>query len=62
MPLVAALSGRDHGFSWMGTRIHSLEADMVPEENVKMLEVVDMCGLGYACPQTLARLGDPWIT
>ena len=32
---------------------------MVPKENVKMLEVVDMCGLGYACPQTQPDLVTP---
>ena len=28
------------------------EVDLVPKENMKMLEVVDMHGLGYAHPQT----------
>ena len=36
-----------------------LEADIVPKENMKMLEVVDMCGLGYAHPQTQADLVTP---
>ena len=28
------------------------EVGLIPEECVRMLAVVDMCGLGYACPQT----------
>ena len=36
-----------------------LEVDMIPEENVRMLEVVDMCGLGYACPQIWPDLVTP---
>ena len=35
------------------------EVDLVPEENVKMLEVVDMRGLGYAHPQTQPDLVTP---
>ena len=38
-----------------------LEADMIPEESVRMLEVVDMCGLGYACPQTQPDLVTPGL-
>ena len=38
------------------------EADLVPEENMKMLEVVDMRGLGYALPTDPARPGDSQIT
>ena len=37
------------------------EADTVPEENVNMLEVVDMCGMGYACPQTQPDLVIPGL-
>ena len=36
-----------------------LEADIVPEENMKMLEVVDMHGLGYMHPQTQPDLVTP---
>ena len=36
-----------------------LESDLVPEEDVKMLEVVDMRGLGYTHPQTQLDLVTP---
>ena len=59
MPLVAALRvevmdslGQSPGYA-------PLEVDTVPEENVKMLEVVDTCGLGYTCPQTQPDLVTP---
>ena len=59
MPLVAALwveimdsFGQSPGYA-------PLEVDMVPEENMRMLEVVHMCGLGYACPQTQPDLVTP---
>ena len=52
MPLVAALwveimdsLGQSPGYT-------PSEVDIIPEESVRMLEVVDMCSLGYACPQT----------
>ena len=35
------------------------ELDLVPEEDTKMLEVVDTHGLGYACPQTQLDLVTP---
>ena len=37
------------------------EADIGPKENVKMLEVVDTCGLGCACPQTQPDLVTPGL-
>ena len=59
MPLVAALwveimdsLGQSPGYT-------PLEADMIPKENVRMLEVVDMHGLGYTCPQTWPDLVTP---
>ena len=59
MPLVAAFQagimdslGESPGYA-------PSEVDIVPEENVKMLEVVDMHGLGYACPQTQQDLVTP---
>ena len=59
MPLVAALwveimdsLGQSPGYT-------PSEADMVPEENMRMLEVVDTCGLGHACPQTQPDLVTP---
>ena len=59
MPLVAALwvqimdsLGQSPGYA-------PSEVDMIPKEGVKMLEVVDMRGLGYACPQTWPDLVTP---
>ena len=59
MPLVAALQveimdslGQSPGYT-------PSEVDMIPEENVRMLQVVDMRGLGYACPQTQSDLVAP---
>ena len=59
MPLVAALQteiidslGPPPGYA-------PSELDLVPEEDMKMLEVVDTCGLGYACPQTQLDLVTP---
>ena len=61
MPLVAALwveimdsLGQSPGYA-------PLEADMIPEEYVRMLEVVDMHGLGYTCPQTQQDLVTPGL-
>ena len=61
MPLVAALQveimdslGKSPGYA-------PSEADMVPKENVRMLEVVDMCGLRYTCPQTRPDLVTPGL-
>ena len=52
MPLVAAHQveimdslGQSPGYA-------PSEADMIPEESVRMFEVVDTRGLAYACPQT----------
>ena len=36
-----------------------LESDLVPEEDLKMLEVVDTHAFGYACPQTQLDLVTP---
>ena len=59
MPLVAALwtevmdsLGPPPGYA-------PSELDLVPEEDVKTLEVVDTCGLGYAHPQTQPDLVTP---
>ena len=59
MPLVAALQveimhslGQSPGYA-------PSEADMIPEECMRMLEVVDTCGLGYTCPQTQQDLVTP---
>ena len=35
------------------------EVGMISKECMRMLEVVDMCGLGYACPQTQPDLVAP---
>ena len=32
------------------------ESGLVPEEDMRMLAVVDTCGHGYACPQTQSDL------
>ena len=59
MPLVAALwveimdsLGQSLGYA-------PSEVSMIPKESVRMLEVVDMHGLGYACPQTQPDLVTP---
>ena len=59
VPLVAALwveimdsLGQSPGYA-------HLEVDMIPEECVRMLVVVDMRSLGYACPQTQQDLVTP---
>ena len=59
MPLVAALwteimdsLGQLPGYT-------PSELDLVPKEDVKMLEEVDMHGLGYTCPQTQLDLVTP---
>ena len=52
MPLVAALQAEIMDSLGQSPGYAPLEMDLVPEENVKMLEVVDMHGLGYAHPQT----------
>ena len=59
MPLVAALQteiidslGQSPGYA-------PSELDLVPEEDVRTLEVVDTCGLGYTCPQTQLDLVTP---
>ena len=61
MPLVAALwveimdsLGQSPGYA-------PSEVDMIPKESVRMLEVVDMHGLGYTCPQTQTDLVAPQI-
>ena len=59
MPLVAALGVEIMDSLGWSPGYTPSEADMVPEVNVRMLEVVDMCGLGYACPQTQPDLVTP---
>ena len=61
VPLVAALQveimdslGQSPGYT-------PLEVDMIPEEGMRMLVVVDMHGLGYACPQTQQDLVTPGL-
>ena len=61
MSLVAALwaeimdsLGHSPGYTPLGV-------DIVPKENVRMLEVVDTHGLGYACPQTQQDLVTPGL-
>ena len=52
MPLVAALWAEIMDSLGQSPGYTPSEVDLVPKVNVKMLEVVDMCGLGYAHPQT----------
>ena len=59
MPLVAALRTEIMDSLGQLPGYAPSELDLVPEEDMKMLEVVDMCGLGYACPQTQLDLVTP---
>ena len=59
MPLVAALWAEIMDSLGQSPGYAPSEVDLVPEENVKMLEVVDMHGLGYARPQTQPDLVTP---
>ena len=59
MPLVAALQAEIMDSLGPSPGYAPSELDLVPEEDMKMLEVVDMCGLGYACPQTQLDLVTP---
>ena len=59
MPLVAALQAGIMDSPGPSPGYTPSEVDLVPEESVKMLEVVDMCGHGYACPQTQPDLLTP---
>ena len=58
MPLVAALWAETMDSLGQSPGYAPSEVDTVPE-NVKMLEVVDMHGLGYAHPQTQQDLVTP---
>ena len=61
MPLVAALQTEIiDSLGWSPGHTPS-ELDLVPKENVRMLEVVDTCGLGYARPQTQPDLVTPGL-
>ena len=59
MPLVAALWVEIIDSLDQSPGYAPSEADMVPEENMRMLEVVDTHGLGYTCPQTQPDLVTP---
>ena len=52
MPLVAALQAEIMDQGSRVPRYIPLEAGAIPKECVRMLVVVDMRGVGYACPQT----------
>ena len=52
MPLVAALQVEIMDSLRQSPGYAPSEVDLVPKENVRMLEVVDTHGLGYAHPQT----------
>ena len=62
VPLVAALQTEIIDSLGLPPGYALSELDLVPKEDVKMLEVVDMCGLGYACPQTQLDPIDSRIT
>ena len=62
MPLVAALRAEIMDSLGWSPGYAPSEVDLFPEENVKMLEVVDTRGLGYAPPTDPARPGDSRIT
>ena len=59
MPLVAALQTEIMDSLGPLPGYTPSELGLVPEEDVKMLEVVDTRGLGYACPQTQPDLVTP---
>ena len=59
VPLVAALQAEIMDSLGPSPGYAPSESDLVPEEDVKMLEVVDMRGLGYAHPQTQLDLVTP---
>ena len=59
MPLVAALWAEIMDSLGWSPGYAPSEVDIVPKENMRMLEVVDMCGLGYAHPQTQQDLVTP---
>ena len=52
MPLVAALQAEVMDSLGWSLEYVPLEVGLIPKECVKMLSVVDTCGLGYAHPQT----------
>ena len=59
MPLVAALWAEIMDSLGQSPGYAPSEVDIVPEGNMKMLEVVDTRGLGYAHPQTQPDLVIP---
>ena len=61
VPLVAALWVEIMDFLGWSPGYTPSEVDMIPKESVRMLEVVDTCGLGCACPQTRPDLVTPGL-
>ena len=59
MPLVAALWAEIMDSLGLSPGYAPSEVDLVPKENVKMLEVIDTHGLGYTHPQTQLDLVTP---
>ena len=59
MPLVAALQTEIIDSLGQSPGHAPSELDLVPKEDVRMLEVVDTCGLGYTHPQTQPDLVTP---
>ena len=61
MPLVAALQVEVMDSLGWSPGYAPSEVDMILEESVRMLEVIDTHGLGYACPQTPSDLVAPGL-
>ena len=59
MPLVAALQAEIMDSLGQSPGYTPSEADIVPKENVKILEVVDTCGLRYTHLQIQPDLVTP---
>ena len=59
MPLVAALQAEIMDSLGHLPGYTPSEAGLIPQECVRMLVVIDMCGLGYTCPQTQQDLVTP---
>ena len=56
MPLVAALQAEIMDSLGWSPGYTPSKVGLIPKECMRMLVVVDTCGLGYACPKTWADL------
>ena len=59
MPLVAALQAEIMDSLGWSPGYAASEVGLIPKECVRILVVVDTCGLGYACPETWQDLVTP---